>query len=294
MNGFFANLVGESLAPWMTGTVVALLIGLALWVFLAMIGRYRHSVFISGGRKNRLEVIDATPIDDRRRLVLVRRDNVEHLVMIGGHNDVVIEKNIGEGVHNRAPQISPQTRGDAVTPAARVKPATQEAAAPGQKKTRPTPEPQPKATQSMNVDEAGSDKPAKPSVTVPKPAKKIAMASGAATGAAAVKEPTLDVVPKAEEPAPVVKVQPVAKTEPTIEMPKEAPAPKTSSEPQPPLDSFDLDEVLADMDFTDFEEQKPADSPTTAPAAETAPKESEDTSLEGEMEKLLSELTVQR
>jgi len=46
------------------------------------------------GRQPRLAVIDAAPIDGRRRLVLIRRDNVEHLLIIGGPTDVVIEQNI--------------------------------------------------------------------------------------------------------------------------------------------------------------------------------------------------------
>src|SRR5262249_49192395 len=33
-------------------------------------------------------------IDSRRRLVLIRRDNVEHLLIIGGPSDVVVEQNI--------------------------------------------------------------------------------------------------------------------------------------------------------------------------------------------------------
>lgn len=46
------------------------------------------------GRQPRLAVIDYTSVDGRRRLVLVRRDNVEHLVMIGGPTDIVVEANI--------------------------------------------------------------------------------------------------------------------------------------------------------------------------------------------------------
>jgi flagellar biogenesis protein FliO len=46
------------------------------------------------GRMPRLAVIDAAAIDGRRRLVLVRRDNVEHLLMIGGPSDIVVEPNI--------------------------------------------------------------------------------------------------------------------------------------------------------------------------------------------------------
>ncbi len=46
------------------------------------------------GRQPRLAVVDYASIDGRRRLLLVRRDNVEHLVMIGGPTDVVVESNI--------------------------------------------------------------------------------------------------------------------------------------------------------------------------------------------------------
>ena len=39
----------------------------------------------------RVAVIDAAAVDRRRSVVLIRRDNIEHLVMIGGPTDVVIE-----------------------------------------------------------------------------------------------------------------------------------------------------------------------------------------------------------
>jgi flagellar protein FliO/FliZ len=39
-------------------------------------------------------VVDYASVDGRRRLILVRRDNVEHLLMIGGPSDVVVEPNI--------------------------------------------------------------------------------------------------------------------------------------------------------------------------------------------------------
>lgn len=42
----------------------------------------------------RLDVVEHQSIDGRRRLVLVRRDDVEHLIMTGGPVDVVIETGI--------------------------------------------------------------------------------------------------------------------------------------------------------------------------------------------------------
>jgi flagellar protein FliO/FliZ len=45
-------------------------------------------------RQPRIAVIDAASVDARRQLVLIRRDNAEHLIMIGGPTDIVIEPNI--------------------------------------------------------------------------------------------------------------------------------------------------------------------------------------------------------
>jgi len=46
-------------------------------------------------------------VDGRRRLVLVRRDNVEHLLMIGGPSDIVVEPNIVRAMPNRD-QMAPR------------------------------------------------------------------------------------------------------------------------------------------------------------------------------------------
>ena len=43
----------------------------------------------------RIGILESVPVDARRRLVLVRRDDVEHLVMIGGPSEFVVETNIG-------------------------------------------------------------------------------------------------------------------------------------------------------------------------------------------------------
>lgn len=45
-------------------------------------------------QERRLDVVEQSNVDGRRRLVLVRRDDVEHLIMTGGPVDVVIETNI--------------------------------------------------------------------------------------------------------------------------------------------------------------------------------------------------------
>lgn len=54
------------------------------------------NTFFGPKPEKRLEVSDHASVDGRRRLILVRRDNVEHLIMIGGPVDIVIETGIGE------------------------------------------------------------------------------------------------------------------------------------------------------------------------------------------------------
>ena len=44
-------------------------------------------------RQPRLTVIDPAPIDEQRCLALIRRDDVQHLLMIGDKNDIVVETN---------------------------------------------------------------------------------------------------------------------------------------------------------------------------------------------------------
>lgn len=76
----------------------AVAIGLLCLVIVLWVMRNRpSSPFIRGGknRQPRLAVLDAAAVDTRRRLVLVRRDDVEHLIMIGGPTDIVIESRIG-------------------------------------------------------------------------------------------------------------------------------------------------------------------------------------------------------
>ena len=70
--------------------IVIVLIVFGLWA-LKVLFRLTNGM---GRRNRRLTVIDSVPIDARRRLVIVRRDNVEHLLLTGGGEDVVVETGI--------------------------------------------------------------------------------------------------------------------------------------------------------------------------------------------------------
>src|SRR5438445_3668385 len=72
---------------------VLALIGVAAWL-VRRFANNRLGANTQRGRMPRLAVIDAAAVDGRRRLVLVRRDNIEHLLMIGGPSDIVVETNI--------------------------------------------------------------------------------------------------------------------------------------------------------------------------------------------------------
>lgn len=80
--------------------IVLALIGVAAWLVRRFGGNSLGST-TGRGRMPRLAVIDAAAVDGRRRLVLVRRDNVEHLLMIGGPSDIVVEPNIVRGMPQR-------------------------------------------------------------------------------------------------------------------------------------------------------------------------------------------------
>jgi len=77
--------------------IVLGLIGATAWA-VRRFGSGRLGGANARGRQPRLGVIDYASVDARRRLILVRRDNVEHLLMIGGPTDVVVEANIVRAV----------------------------------------------------------------------------------------------------------------------------------------------------------------------------------------------------
>lgn len=68
--------------------IVLVLIVLAVW-FLKLISNVSGNA--SRGRNRRLAVVDTLALDQKRQLVIVRRDDVEHLILTGGPHDLVVE-----------------------------------------------------------------------------------------------------------------------------------------------------------------------------------------------------------
>ena len=89
--------MSNSSSLWQIALFAGLLVAIAL--ILAIIYRvaFGHRLRVPGGgraRQPRLGLVDAFSLDGQRQLVLLRRDNVEHLVMIGGPNDILVESQI--------------------------------------------------------------------------------------------------------------------------------------------------------------------------------------------------------
>jgi flagellar protein FliO/FliZ len=70
--------------------IVLVLIVLGLWglkVLTNATGRLNST-------RKRLVVVDKAQVDGKRQVVIIRRDNVEHVIMTGGPQDLIIESGI--------------------------------------------------------------------------------------------------------------------------------------------------------------------------------------------------------
>ena len=90
----------QALTFFFAFVAVLALIGVVAWL-IRRFASNRLGANTNRGRMPRLAVIDAAAVDGRRRLVLVRRDNIEHLLMIGGPTDIVVEPNIVRAMPGR-------------------------------------------------------------------------------------------------------------------------------------------------------------------------------------------------
>ena len=82
----------ELLAPYMNYIITAA-IALAILI-VGMVIFKTLSQSVRGRKGQRLGISEYHEIDKTRRLVLVRRDDTEHLILIGGAHDIVVESGI--------------------------------------------------------------------------------------------------------------------------------------------------------------------------------------------------------
>lgn len=124
MRDAFASIFGEDGAVaaqyLITLLVVLVLIGVVVW----LVRRYSRGGkgFAPRGRLPRLAVVDSLSVDSRRQLILVRRDNIEHLVLVGGPTDIVVEPSITRTRVAQRPAQAPAATRPAAAQAAAASP----------------------------------------------------------------------------------------------------------------------------------------------------------------------------
>ncbi len=214
----FESLFGLPLAArfFIAFLVVLALIGVTAWV-VRRFGASRLGGGARGSRQPRLAVIDAASVDGRRRLVLIRRDNIEHLLMIGGPSDVVVESNIV-----RAAGAAPREAGRIDTPAPREATRATQPADTGWPlqplNEPPAPAPvAPPATRSFRA--AATEEPWTPPEpgARPRPSENLSgLAAELSSRLAAPELPPQPVVPRHESTAPRLAVTPVPPEPPDV------------------------------------------------------------------------------
>jgi flagellar protein FliO/FliZ len=228
--------------------VVFALIGVTAWL-IRRFGTGALGGTGARGRAPRLAVIEAGAVDGRRKLVLIRRDNIEHLIMIGGPTDIVVEANI---VRGQTPREAATSR--VSSPAdnlARPAPA-EETAWPLQPEVTPRPA---RASRPGSLDDASHwALPAEPAAPAP------AAAIPAPVAAAPKRSRSADALAGL---AAELTVRPTEPAAPAIEAPRPKPAPAP--------DNAEADQNLADMaSRLEAALRRPAPAPA-APAPRPAP-----------------------
>jgi hypothetical protein len=147
MQQWLDGLAGPGYTQAILWTFAALILLLIVLVIIKLVRSLTFGTFVAGGRnrKTRLAVMDATAVDSHRRLVLVRRDDIEHLLLIGGPSDVVVERDI-----RLTQQRRPALTGDS----------SREAVAQPQQLPRPRPVEQPPARPAAPLPPRTPEKPA--------------------------------------------------------------------------------------------------------------------------------------
>jgi len=89
--------------------MLALVFVLGLILALTWVARRSGLTTTTKGRqKRRLALVEVMSLDAKRRLVLVSRDGREHLLLIGGTSDLVVEADIvGPSRFSDEPSLSP-------------------------------------------------------------------------------------------------------------------------------------------------------------------------------------------
>lgn len=93
---WLSNQIGTTAANIITSIVFCVIICIALALIILFVSRFnkKRLNIHRNKRPPRLTLCETIAIDRTRRLVLVRCDNKEHLLLIGGLTDIVVEANM--------------------------------------------------------------------------------------------------------------------------------------------------------------------------------------------------------
>jgi hypothetical protein len=91
MTSLFGGSAGTLLNAAFALGIVIVLIVLGLWLLKLLT---RATGRLGQANEKRLQVIDTANVDGKRKVMIIRRDNVEHVIMTGGPQDLVIESGI--------------------------------------------------------------------------------------------------------------------------------------------------------------------------------------------------------
>ncbi|RUT33118.1 hypothetical protein EMQ25_08325 [Arsenicitalea aurantiaca] len=91
LNAIFGGSDNVILVTFLALAIVLVMVVLGLWLLKLV---FNASSNVGRARNRRISVVDSLQVDGKRQLLVIRRDNVEHLVMTGGAQDLVIETGI--------------------------------------------------------------------------------------------------------------------------------------------------------------------------------------------------------
>jgi flagellar protein FliO/FliZ len=83
--------------------VLALIVGVAWLLRRYGIGQEAAERLIAG-RRRRLKLIESLSLDPRHRLVLIERDDRQHLLLLGAGGPLVVEQNLGPSLADPRPE----------------------------------------------------------------------------------------------------------------------------------------------------------------------------------------------
>lgn len=74
--------------------IAAFILVMSLMGGLALVMKRINARMPAGGRKKRLQIMEILPLDGRRKAILLRRDDREHLVILGANGETLVESDI--------------------------------------------------------------------------------------------------------------------------------------------------------------------------------------------------------